>query len=212
VQSALRGDVEPVTALREIGHTIDGATELANQMLALAKVEQLRQQGDAGVVDWAAIVRTVALDLSALIAERQLEFSLDTAPAPVRAHEWALRELTRNLMHNAIKFSPLSAGLTVTLARCDDEAVLTVADAGPGVDDSQRQRLFQPFAGTSADAAGRAGSGLGLAICHEIVRALGGSIALDNLVDGGRVVGLAATVRLLLVVPPAGTIADNRVR
>ena len=52
VQSALRGDVEPAQALTEINHTVLRATELANQMLALAKVEQLRQQGDAPVVDW----------------------------------------------------------------------------------------------------------------------------------------------------------------
>ena len=53
VQSALRGDVEPAQALHEIDHTVDRATALANQMLALAKVEQLRQQGDAPVLDWA---------------------------------------------------------------------------------------------------------------------------------------------------------------
>ena len=68
LQSALRGDVEPVQALHEINHTVDRATQLANQMLALAKVEQLRQQGDAPVLDWAEIVRAVALDLAPLIA------------------------------------------------------------------------------------------------------------------------------------------------
>ena len=74
-------------------------------MLALAKVEQLRQQGDAPVVDWAEIARAVALDLAPLIAQQQLDFEIDTVSAPVRAHEWALRELTRNLLHNAIKHS-----------------------------------------------------------------------------------------------------------
>jgi two-component system sensor histidine kinase TctE len=48
VQSARRGDVDPQQALAEIDTTVERATELANQMLALAKVEQLRQQGDAG--------------------------------------------------------------------------------------------------------------------------------------------------------------------
>ncbi len=91
VQSARRGDVDPAQALLEINHTVDRATELANQMLALAKVEQLRQQGDAPVVDWAPIVRAVALDLAPLMTE--LDFSIETTPAPVRAHEWALREL-----------------------------------------------------------------------------------------------------------------------
>ena len=46
VQSALRGDMEPRQALEEINGTVERATELANQMLSLAKVEQLRQQPD----------------------------------------------------------------------------------------------------------------------------------------------------------------------
>ena len=103
VQSALRGDAEPRVALHEINNTVDRATQVANQMLALAKVEQLRQQGDAPVLDWAAVTRDVALDLSALIAQRHLDFCIEAASARVRAHEWALRELTRNLLHNAIK-------------------------------------------------------------------------------------------------------------
>ena len=78
VQSALRGDVPAEQALREIGGTVDRATQLANQMLALAKVEQLRQQDDAPVSDFAAIVRAVALDLAPLMAQRQLDFSIET--------------------------------------------------------------------------------------------------------------------------------------
>ena len=71
-------------------------------MLALAKVEQLRQQGDALVADWAGVVRAVALDLAPLIAEHRLDFSLDTVAARVRAHEWTLRELVRNRLGLAI--------------------------------------------------------------------------------------------------------------
>ena len=51
VQSALRGDVAPLVALQEIKHTVERATYLANQMLALSKVEQLRQQADASVLE-----------------------------------------------------------------------------------------------------------------------------------------------------------------
>jgi two-component system sensor histidine kinase TctE len=198
VQSALRGDIDAAQALHEINHTVQRATELANQMLALAKVEQLRQQGDAHTLDWAPIVRDVALDLSALIAERQLDFSIDTAPAPVRAHEWALRELTRNLLHNAIKQSPEGARLAVDLHGAGQIARLVIADSGAGIAAQQRRQLFQPFAtgGPAGDAT--QGSGLGLAICHEIVQALGGSITLNNRVEAQRVVGLDATVTLPL--------------
>jgi two-component system sensor histidine kinase TctE len=198
VQSARRGDVDPLLALGEIEHTVNRATELANQMLSLAKVEQLRQQDDAPVLDWAEMVRAVALDLAPLIAERSLDFSLDVQPAPVRAHEWALRELVRNLLHNAIKHIPPGATLDVRLV-CDARtAALTLADSGPGIPASLRAHLFEPFARHQHAQALAGGSGLGLAICHEITRSLAGEITLENRLHHGEVVGLEATVRLPL--------------
>ena len=196
VQSARRGDVAPALALQEIAHTVEGATELANQMLALAKVEQLRHQGEAPLVDWSATVRAVALDVSALIADAGVDFELHTDAVHVRAHEWALRELTRNLLHNAIRHSPRGGRLAVSVRSSGDEAVLHIADSGPGIAAAQRERLFQPFAGSLPDAAGREGSGLGLAICREIVTTLGGRISLDNRLGDGRILGLDACVGL----------------
>ena len=177
VQSARRGDVPQEQALQEIAHTVDGATELANQMLALAKIEQLRQQGEPGVIDWEPVVRAVALDLAPLIAQAQLEFELQASATPVRAHEWALRELTRNLLHNAIKYSPHGAALSVQLGAAGGQAELRLLDAGPGIPAELARRLFEPFSrGSSA----QPGAGLGLNICREIVQTLKGQIRLDN--------------------------------
>ncbi len=199
VQSAQRGDLDPMLALAEINQTVDRATALANQMLALAKVEQLKQQGDAPVLNWADIVRGVALDLAPLIAEQALDFELQSVDAPIRSHEWALRELTRNLLHNALKHCPNAGGLHVRLITGDDHAALTISDTGPGLSDTQRSRLFQPFA--SGDS--QRGSGLGLAICHDIVLSLGGTIELTNRVEKGLVAGLDAMVKLPLApLPP----------
>jgi two-component system sensor histidine kinase TctE len=192
VQSARRGDVDPAQALAEIDSTVQGATDLANQMLALAKVEQLRQQGlqgDTPREDWEPIVRGVALDLAPLVAAGGLDFELHTQAAPVAAHAWALRELTRNLLHNAVKHTPPGGSLVLRLACDGSEAQLEVLDGGPGLLPAQRERLFQPFA-----AAGPlAGSGLGLAICREIVVSAGGRIALEPREPGP---GLAARVQL----------------
>jgi two-component system sensor histidine kinase TctE len=204
LQSARRGDVEPQQAFEEMTHTVEGATRLANQMLALAKVEQLRQQGDAGIIDAAEIVRAVALDLAPLAAARNLALDVAVATAQVRAHEWALRELVRNLLHNAIKHSPGGAALSLHLVTDGRHAALTVADAGPGLEAGQRERLFRPFAlsASTGDALGPS-SGLGLTICHEIVDALSGSLTLDNRSSHGRTAGLDAIVRLPLATPTA---------
>jgi two-component system sensor histidine kinase TctE len=198
VQSALRGDVPPQEALQEIAATVERATQLANQMLALAKVEQLRQQRDAPASDWAAIVHALALELSALIAQRSLDFELDLGdgPAPVRAHEWALRELTRTLLHTALRHTRTL--LRLRLQRVDGQAVLTIRDDGPGIAPEQRRHLFEAFAASAS----AGGTGLGLAICHEIVMSLGGRIELLDRGAADRVEGLDAVVRLALADNP----------
>ncbi|KQO19120.1 sensor histidine kinase [Acidovorax sp. Leaf78] len=201
VQSALRGDVEPRQALQEISDTVDRATQLANQMLALAKVEQLRQQSAPPITRMDEILRTVALEISPLIAQRDLDFGIHTEVAPVQAHEWMLRELSRNLLHNAVRHAPLGSELTVDLRTDGRHVALTVSDHGSGIDDELAARLFQPFSAGDV----RTGSGLGLAICHEIVHALGGSIVLTNRMAGSRVAGLDAVVRL----PLSQTSTDN---
>ena len=192
VQSARRGDVAPPEALAEIEHTVDRATQLANQMLALAKVAQLQQQADVAPAQFDQVVRAVALDVAPLIAGKGLDFDLQTEPVTLRAHDWMLRELTRNLLHNAIRHTPAGGLLAITLARAGGEARLTVADGGPGVAPELAERLFQPFSA----GAGGTGSGLGLAICHEIVQTLGGRIQLVNRMHNGRVDGLDAIVSL----------------
>ncbi len=192
VQSARRGDVAPPEALAEIEHTVDRATQLANQMLALAKVAQLQQQADVAPAQFDEVVRAVALDVAPLIAGKGLDFDLQTEPVTLRAHDWMLRELTRNLLHNAIRHTPAGGLLAITLARAGDQARLTVADGGPGVAPELAERLFQPFSA----GAGGTGSGLGLAICHEIVQTLGGRIQLVNRMHNGRVDGLNAIVSL----------------
>ncbi len=194
VQSALRGDVAATQALGEINATVDRATALANQMLALARVEQLRQQADAQRIDLADIARAVALDLSPLIADKDLDFEIQTVPAPVLAHEWMLRELCRNLLHNAIRHSPVSSHLAVCVVTDRHHAAVTFADGGSGIGSALRARLFQPFSAGN----NHSGSGLGLMICQEIAHALGGTITLDNRVHQGQVLGLDATVRLPL--------------
>ncbi|MDO8376739.1 MAG: sensor histidine kinase, partial [Aquabacterium sp.] len=169
----------------------------------------------APVQDRADTVREVAHDQAPQKAEARREFEQATVPAAVRGHAWALRELTRNLLHNALKHSPPGGALAVRLAPHEGQAVLTVADSGPGITEALRPRLMQPF--TSAGSPG--GAGLGLAICREIVQSLGGSLSLDNRASDGRVTGLDATVRLPLVSPlltplasplvPPRAVADN---
>lgn len=198
VQSALRGDLAPTQALRDIEATVDRATTLANQMLALAKVEQVRQQNDFALLDWADSVRAAALELAPLVAHKALDFDLQTHACPVLGHAWMLGELTRNLLDNAIAHCPPGGRLSVWLDHSSTSARLCIADSGPGLNEAQRLRLFQPF----ATGRPQAGAGLGLTIAREMVQALGGSITLNNRYDGPQCTGLDAIVLLPLHAAP----------
>ena len=196
VQSARRGDLPAPEALQEIEATVDRATRLANQMLALAKVEQLRQQA-APASAWDAIVREVALDLAPLIADKLLDFELQAdTPVHVLGHAWMLRELVRNLLHNAIRHAPIGSALHVALLPEPhlQKASLHITDQGAGLSDELVQRLYQPFSAGDS----RNGSGLGLAICLEITQALGGRLELRNRTTQGHTHGLIASSTLPL--------------
>lgn len=197
VQSALRGDVDARQALLEISDTVDRATTLANQMLSLAKVAQLSHQAPASPVNGDLILREIALDLSPLIVAKDIDFEMDSTPIWISTHDWMLRELLRNLLHNAIRYTPPFGKLSVRLHSNDHTAQLSISDSGPGISQELRQRLFQPF---SAGAM-HSGSGLGLAICHEIVQALRGHIQLENRTTTGQIVGLDVIVRMPCMPP-----------
>jgi len=197
VQSALRGDLPATAALQEIQITVDRASMLANQMLSLAKVEQLRQQADFRLVEWDSIVRDVAVDLSPLIAQKDLDFELTTSTCSVHGHEWMLRELVRNLLHNAIHHCRDEGVLRIHLIAQTESAQLIIRDSGPGIDDDLRLRLFQPFATGNT----RSGTGLGLTIVREIVAAMAGSIQMNNCLNAGNIVGMEAIVTFPLSTP-----------
>ena len=200
VQSALRGDQAPEPALRDIEHTVDRATRMANQMLALAKVEQLRQQAQATLSRLDTCVRGVALDLAPLIADRDLDFDIVTRPVQVQAHEWMLMELARNLLHNAVKHTPRGGRLRVWVVADGPEAVLRVSNDGPAIAPEQRERLFEPFTA----AGGQQGTGLGLTICRGIVQALDGHIALSHWDGPPPTQGVQAEARFPLPVVRSG--------
>ncbi len=162
-----------------------------------SQLADLSVHGRTSVNDLAEVVRALALELSPLIAEKDLDFEIDTQPGAVRSHEWMLRELSRNLLHNAIRHSPPGGRLAVRVVADANAVALTIADTGPGVTAALQARLFQPFSAGDA----RGGSGLGLAICQEIAHALGGTITLENRESHGHVLGLDATVRLPLAEP-----------
>lgn len=115
----------------------------------------------------------------------------DTLPA-TREPE-AVQLVLRNLLDNAIKYSPAGSTIAVSLAASGDEAVIRVRDQGRGLDAEELGNAFRPFWRGSDRATG--GTGLGLHLVRELVMAHGGSVAADS---AGRDRGAEFTVRLPL--------------
>ncbi|HEB52166.1 MAG TPA: HAMP domain-containing histidine kinase [bacterium] len=114
-----------------------------------------------------------------------------TLPARRDAAAWQL--VVRNLLDNAIKFSPAGATVEVHVQRRDDHAELVVKDHGRGLDADERTHAFEPFWRGDDQATG--GTGLGLHLVQEMVRAHGGSVSARS---DGRDRGAEFTVRLPL--------------
>ena len=88
-----------------------------------------------------------------------------------------LRQILDNLLSNAIKHAPAGGTVRIDLGVHDDHAVIDVIDDGPGIDDDEREHVFEAFYQGRAPASGHvSGTGLGLAICREYVNAHGGTI------------------------------------
>ena len=191
LQSAMRGDFPAEQALREMSSTVDRATNVANQLLSLARIEQMRGKGTRERCDLAVIAQEAAIDLSPLISDKNLDFELAASSAWVEGRAWMAKEMVSNLLHNAIRHTPPESRLGIRVKMLDEGVELCVWDSGPGIADQNELRVFEPFAATHSSK----GGGLGLTICSEIADSMGAQLTLSNRSGDGKVYGLDARVR-----------------
>ncbi|BCO29203.1 adaptive-response sensory-kinase SasA [Rhodoferax lithotrophicus] len=147
---------------------IDRATRLVEQLLVLARQQSNSGSGmKAAPVDLLALVQfTLAEGVDAAIS-RQIDLGLlHAAPCVVMGYEDALRILLRNLVDNAIKYTPAGGTVNIVIDCGDGQAVLQVHDSGPGIAEEDRKRVLDRF--YRVPGAESCGSGLGLAIVKTI--------------------------------------------
>jgi signal transduction histidine kinase len=176
---AARGDDDPARvrdALALIAATALDASGVVGDLLTLARTPKpaLLQREP---VDLAAIARACASEFSTRMADGKIALDLETQSAIVDGDARRLRELTRNLLENALRHARTRVVLVTGIE--EGRAVLRIRDDGSGVAPQVRDRLFERFAG-AADG----GSGLGLAIAHWVATAHEGTLTLDP-GDGG---------------------------
>jgi len=128
---------------------------------------------------------------SAQKTAREKEVSLNSVMPcdgfpPIRGDAGLLREVLRNLLDNAIQYTPAGGSVEISVARNDGFAVLTVADSGIGIPQSDQTRIFERFYRVDAARSREVGgTGLGLAIAKHIVEAHGGQIWVESEIGKG---------------------------
>ena len=185
----LAGDDAPMRehALDNLTVGIDRATRLVDQLLTLSRLDSLSDLAELAPIDWNDLV-TMTLaeqDRQAHAAGVTLRYEHRGTPPPRQGETLLLSLLLRNLLDNAVRYTPQGGVVTVTLS----ERSLTVEDDGPGVTAEHLARLGERFYRPPGQE--QTGSGLGLSIVQRIAGLHGLQISFANRSAGGFVARLA---------------------
>jgi two-component system sensor histidine kinase QseC len=184
-----RDDARRREALNKTLEGCDRATRLVNQLLTLSRLEHLAAPAKA-IVDLSAIARRVVAELAPRAVGKQQVIELDAPQAVgIAGDETLVEVLVRNLVDNAIRYSPQSARIRVSVVRQSDRVVMVVEDSGVGMAAAHRDRLGERFFRMPGSEEG--GSGLGWSIIRRIAAVHGMELSAATSVDFG---GLAVTV------------------
>ncbi|WP_418648347.1 sensor histidine kinase [Thauera butanivorans] len=166
-------------SLAHIAESTDRASHLINQLLSLARAEASFEKLYAvEPVNLALVVREVALELFPRAQVKEIDLGAEGGDGEllVEGNPVLLREMVKNLVDNAVKYTPRGGRVTVR-TRFAGSPILEVEDTGPGIPETDRERVFERFyrvLGSGAD-----GSGLGLPIVREIAELHRAIVTLD---------------------------------
>jgi two-component system OmpR family sensor kinase/two-component system sensor histidine kinase QseC len=168
------------TARGKLGAAIERSMHLVEQLLTLARNEPEGARSQLQPLALDEVARVGIADAHALAAERSTELSLDAPDrVTVQGDGDALRILVRNLIDNALRYTPANGCVRVhVVAEPGGGAWFTVDDSGPGIPPGERERAFDRF--TRRDGSPEGGSGLGLAIVKAIASRHGATVTLGE--------------------------------
>lgn len=164
-------------ALRQIAMGVDRAGRLVNQLLTLARTEG----GEVALVqqplDLVILSREMVEDWVMVALSRNIDLGFEAPKtAMIQGNAFLLRELVKNLLDNALRYTPSGGHVTCRIVNGLDQVLLEVEDDGIGISEEQAELVFERF--YRVDDAATEGSGLGLAIVQEIAQQHGALAAL----------------------------------
>ncbi|TDU84402.1 two-component system OmpR family sensor kinase [Kribbella voronezhensis] len=181
-----RGSIDPAT-MKRIEDEAKRMGLLVDDLLLLARLDQQRPLQHQPV-DLLTLAGDSVHDVQALQPDRSVKFQIlpGSAAPVVDGDEARLRQVLGNLVSNALHHTPVEAPITVSVGTRDNEAVLEVADTGPGLSEEQKAKVFERFyRADSARTRATGGSGLGLSIVAALVAAHNGHVTVTDTPGGG---------------------------
>ncbi|WP_068803811.1 sensor histidine kinase [Thauera phenolivorans] len=190
-------------SLARIAESTDRAAHLINQLLSLARAEaSFEKLYVVETVDLVEVVREVAQDVYPRARAKAIDFGVEGGEQPlqVEGNPVLLREMVKNLIDNAIKYTPRGGHVTAR-TRLAGSPVVEVEDSGVGIPEPDRERVFERFYRVLGS--GEDGSGLGLPIVLEIAELHRASVTLDpNPAGAGTIARVVFPRTALQVLPP----------
>jgi signal transduction histidine kinase len=179
-ESARRGEIPSAEYLANLSREIELAERLAGGPPAGS--DSAFAPGQQGTADLVEILGSLATAYRLSHGGRlRLEFIAERPQLPVMADPVSLQRAFRNVLENAIKYTPEGGEIRIRAGAAGDDAYVVVKDSGMGMSPDERARAFDyAFRGTGAVASGLPGKGLGLAVSREILESNGGKISLTS--------------------------------
>jgi two-component system sensor histidine kinase QseC len=181
-QVALGAGTDTAQRQHALNYTLAGcdrATHLVDQLLTLSRLESSANAAPTGVVDVSAVAQRVAAELALAALGRAQTLELYAPPhALIQADDMLTSVLVRNLLDNAMRYSPNSARLALSVKADAQHVTLQVEDSGPGLADADMARLGERFyrvLGTE-----QTGSGLGWSIVRRIAKVYGAQVNVSR--------------------------------
>jgi len=174
---------------------VDGLASLVQDLLVLSRAESGRLVLDVRADDLAVVVEGAIERLRAQAEPKQISLVANVPDdLPLGLFDAVrIEQVLVNLLHNAIKYSPVGGAIAISAAQFDRELRVSVADQGPGIDEADLERIFERF--YKADRSrSQAGSGLGLAISRHLIALHGGRVWAESPAHRGAIVSFTVLV------------------
>ena len=162
---------------------------LVKDLLRLARLDARQEVLEMARCDVRQIFSGVIADLTPSIEAKQQQVAIDVPldATQVDGDPAKLHDIVRNLVENAVNYSPDGADVTLAAARVNGKYTITVADSGPGIPQEDLARVFERFYRVDKSRSRPGGTGLGLAIVKHLVELHGGEARAENAPSGGAV-------------------------